>query len=185
MQCPKYLLFNHANFLHRRIPCWNARADHTLRTGGREYRDCPRPLWLPPEVRRPLSPRGARITRVGDEIHVLSENGTILHIASSSNVVVPVTPRALVDGFVTGAEWFNPTTNPINFLSTAWTVPNLPAEYIGQTLFLGTGIQPASGEMSLQTVLQVGYPSHVFLYHSALASLSVRPLVCRRWRLLG
>ncbi|KAJ7278064.1 hypothetical protein C8J57DRAFT_1503920 [Mycena rebaudengoi] len=99
-------------------------------------------------------PVGGSITHVGDsEVHLLSANGTILHITSSSNATsrAPATPRALhrVDGSPTYPG--SPMTPPISLLQSSWTVPNLPRHDLGQTIFLVNGLEPASGNAILLT----------------------------------
>ena len=59
-------------------------------------------------------------------------------------------------GWITYAYWNN-TSNPISYFSTNWIVPSAPTTHNGQTIFLFSGIDPATpSDAILQPVLQWG-----------------------------
>lgn len=102
---------------------------------------------------------------IGDEIHLLDSNGSVLHIAkndgkpvrnpsptpTSSNVTVP-----FQTGWIAYAGWSNTGASPIKSFHTTWKVPKKPTAWDGQTVFLFNSIEPAAGNAILQPVLQFG-----------------------------
>lgn len=69
-----------------------------------------------------------------------------------TNSTNPPTPN---DGWVTFADWTNPTSTPISYFSTTWKVPGNPASTVnGYQLYIFNGIQNA--DHILQPVLQYG-----------------------------
>jgi hypothetical protein len=101
-------------------------------------------------------PVGGRVHHVGNDIHLLSANGTILHVASNVKPVTKLSARALKSGWITDARWTNTNANsPISSFTTSWTVPPAPATYNGQTVFLFNSIVPADSSAIIQPVLQV------------------------------
>lgn len=72
-----------------------------------------------------------------------------------ANVNVP-TGRVLPlgSGWITYTYWNSPSSTPISYFNTNWTVPPAPATVSGQVLFLFNGLQNSS--YILQPVLQWG-----------------------------
>lgn len=58
--------------------------------------------------------------------------------------------------WITWAQWTNTGSQPINYFSTTWSVPDAPASNDGQTLFIFDGLETTSGSDILQPVLQWG-----------------------------
>ncbi|KAJ7278060.1 hypothetical protein C8J57DRAFT_1503908 [Mycena rebaudengoi] len=103
-------------------------------------------------------PVGGRVVHVEDEINLIAANGTILYVASPSNVTsrATVTPRALQTGWVTYAHWDDPEPIPIGVIDSTWTVPPLPATARGQEIFLFNALRSTDGNIIIQSVLQYG-----------------------------
>ncbi|KAF8313643.1 hypothetical protein DL93DRAFT_2156138 [Clavulina sp. PMI_390] len=125
---------------------------------------------LTPFGERPIAnihpvPLGGSIQHVGNQIHLLDDKGTLLHVAENSGTKVreeptPASKRSppapLQTGWIAYAYWYNTGTSPIKSFTTTWTVPPIPARNDGQTLFTFNSIEPASGNAILQPVLQYG-----------------------------
>ncbi|KAJ7683854.1 hypothetical protein B0H17DRAFT_1137478 [Mycena rosella] len=96
-------------------------------------------------------PAGGRVAHVGNDIHVIDANGTVLHIATpsvrGSPTAAAVSPEET--GWVAFASWLN-TGAPIGSFKASWTVPPMPASQHGQTLFLFNSIEPATGDAIMQ-----------------------------------
>ncbi|KAJ6626484.1 hypothetical protein B0H10DRAFT_2211077 [Mycena sp. CBHHK59/15] len=104
-------------------------------------------------------PEGGRIAHVGNDIHLIAANGTVVHVASNvkpaaTKVKAAASPEET--GWVTYAYWLNTGSSPISSFTTTWTVPAVPATWHGQTLFLFNSIEPSTGDAIMQPVLQYG-----------------------------
>ncbi|KAJ7493845.1 hypothetical protein FB451DRAFT_449591 [Mycena latifolia] len=102
-------------------------------------------------------PAGGSLAHVGEEIHVLAANGTVVHKAIKGGptpVKSAVSPEQT--GWVAYASWLNTGSSPISSFTTTWKVPAVPAANHGQTVFLFNSIEPNSGTAILQPVLQYG-----------------------------
>ncbi|KAF8313641.1 hypothetical protein DL93DRAFT_2167755 [Clavulina sp. PMI_390] len=123
---------------------------------------------LTPYGERPVAnvravPTGGEVRLAGDQIHLLSSVGEILHVATNdgSRVREHSTPtsdavKPLQTGWVGYAYWTNTGSSPVSLFNTTWSVPPVPAKYDGQTLFIFPAMEPASGNSILQPVLQYG-----------------------------
>ncbi|KAF7362708.1 hypothetical protein MVEN_00620100 [Mycena venus] len=101
-------------------------------------------------------PAGGQIKHVGKNIHVLSANGTVVHIAKPAPRSTAAKARALAKtGWITFASWLN-TGAPIGSFKTSWNVPPVPVGQHGQLLYLFNAIEPANGDAIMQPVLQYG-----------------------------
>lgn len=58
------------------------------------------------------------------------------------------------NGWVSSAFFTDPTGNPIDRFEVKWTVPVVPNEFVGQTIFLFSGLLDSAGAWILQPVLQ-------------------------------
>ncbi|KAJ7440161.1 hypothetical protein FB451DRAFT_141382 [Mycena latifolia] len=101
-------------------------------------------------------PAGGSLAHVGNEIHVLAADGTVVHVATAG---APQEARAAVArenfGWIGFAIYTG--TAPITSLTTKWTVPPVPATDNGQTVFLFNALAPTGGSSAiLQPVLQYG-----------------------------
>ncbi|KAJ7688701.1 hypothetical protein B0H17DRAFT_1297136 [Mycena rosella] len=114
----------------------------------------PHPWRLPHPWQHLPSPTGGTVVHVGDEIHGLSDNGTIVHVANSGAPDKPLVSHELT-GWITYAQWNNLASSPITSFSTTFTVPPAPESDHGQTVFLWNGFQPNS-RPSPATILQYG-----------------------------
>jgi len=118
----------------------------------------PQGLRNPADVH--LVPQGGEVRHVDDEIHLVSANGTVLHVAlnDGSKVRQPAATKrfSASNGWIGYAYWTNSGSSPINSFKTTWAVPPVPATNNGQTIFLFNSIEPASGNAILQPVLQFG-----------------------------
>lgn len=106
-------------------------------------------------------PEGGEVRQVGDEIHLIDADGTILHVAPNDHKKVRPSPvedatAPLQTGWVAYGYWYNTGSSPINHFTTQWKVPPAPTTYVGQTVYLFNSIEPASGDAILQPVLQYG-----------------------------
>ncbi|KAJ7092306.1 hypothetical protein B0H15DRAFT_799479 [Mycena belliarum] len=103
-------------------------------------------------------PVGGSLAHVGDMIHVLAANGTVLKVVHRRNTAKrepAVLP--LKTGWIAYASWLNYDSSPIASFTTTWEVPAVPTENHGQTVFLFNSIEPTSGPVAiLQPVLQYG-----------------------------
>ncbi|KAJ7841703.1 hypothetical protein B0H14DRAFT_3140129 [Mycena olivaceomarginata] len=101
-------------------------------------------------------PLGGQVQHVGDDIHLKSANGTILHVVSNVKPA-KLSARALKSGWITDARWTNTNLNsPISSFTMSWTVPPTPTTYHGQTVFLFNSIMPSDISGIVQPVLQYG-----------------------------
>lgn len=114
-----------------------------------------------------LSGAGGRLKEIETSSHkVLRDFGAIpksrkgkAEFARSTGVpkhkmVASVAGITYGSGWITYAGWTNNSGSPINFFTTQWTVPPVPANQSGQTIFLFNGIQNSA--FILQPVLQWG-----------------------------
>ncbi|KAJ6585978.1 hypothetical protein B0H19DRAFT_1250724 [Mycena capillaripes] len=103
-------------------------------------------------------PLGGRLAHVGSDIHVMSANGTVVHIATPkprpSKSATAVSPEQT--GWITFASWLNNVGVPIGSFGTNWIVPPVPASQHGQTIFLFNSIEPGTFDGIMQPVLQYG-----------------------------
>ncbi|KAJ7466253.1 hypothetical protein B0H11DRAFT_2048994 [Mycena galericulata] len=103
-------------------------------------------------------PAGGSLAHVGNEIHVLDSEGTVVHVAtkgsSATKTATAVAPEET--GWVTYASWLNGGSSPISSFTTTWTVPAVPKTNHQQTVFLFNSIEPSSGDAIIQPVLQYG-----------------------------
>lgn len=111
-------------------------------------------------------PVGGRIAHVGNDIHVFSANGTVVHIVTPTRGATKTTSAVIPEetGWVAYASWFN-TDFPIGSFGTTWTVPPVPQSQHGQTIFLFNSIEPATFDAIMQPVLQVRILSHSHYFH--------------------
>ncbi|KAJ7334807.1 hypothetical protein DFH08DRAFT_1019419 [Mycena albidolilacea] len=109
-------------------------------------------------------PARGSLVLVGNEIHVLAANGTIMDKVPSRHDTpargkpgqLPLTPRTQT-GPIAYAYWANaPCAWPISSFATTWEVPPVPETNNGQTLFLYNHIEPNLEAEVLQAVLQYG-----------------------------
>lgn len=105
---------------------------------------------------------GGKVSIVGDEVRLLDAHGNIVHSGkrgAGTPVRTPTTASTGVkpeqSGWIAYGDWYN-TGDPINYFTTDWAVPDVPATNNGQTVFLFNAIEPASGDAILQPVLQYG-----------------------------
>ncbi|KAF8310677.1 hypothetical protein DL93DRAFT_1582427 [Clavulina sp. PMI_390] len=105
-------------------------------------------------------PDGASIHHVGEDMHLVDTNGTVIHRTRPSGNFTrkphAADTPALEDGWVAYAYWLNNLAAPINYFDTRWTVPPAPPSSDGQTIFLFNSIEPSTGDAILQPVLQWG-----------------------------
>jgi len=125
------------------------------------YADSTAPTAMTPFGERPAAnvhhvPTGGQVSIVGDEIHLIDAGGAVIHVAQNDHSKVRTNASEPIEsGWIAYASWYN-TGPPITSFTTVWDVPNVPATYTGQTLYLFNSIEPASFDAILQPVLQFG-----------------------------
>ncbi|KAJ7723515.1 hypothetical protein DFH07DRAFT_1005307 [Mycena maculata] len=96
-------------------------------------------------------PVGGRIAHVGADIHVIDAAGNVVHVATPSpratKTTGAVTPEET--GWVAYASWLN-SGAAIGSFKTTWSVPPVPATWVGQTIFLFNSIEPATFDAIMQ-----------------------------------
>ncbi|KAJ7803700.1 hypothetical protein B0H14DRAFT_2613074 [Mycena olivaceomarginata] len=96
------------------------------------------------------------VQHVGDDIHLKSANGTILHVVSNVKPA-KLSARALKSGWITDARWTNTNLNsPISSFHDVMDGAATPTTYHGQTVFLFNSIMPSDISGIVQPVLQYG-----------------------------
>ncbi|KAJ6459484.1 hypothetical protein C8R47DRAFT_1244198 [Mycena vitilis] len=105
-------------------------------------------------------PSGGRVVHVGKDIHVVAANGTVIHVvataARKSSKSTKARGLTQTGGWITDAQWLNPSDVPIASFKTSWTVPPAPVGKDDQLLYLFNCLEPGSGDAILQPVLQYG-----------------------------
>ncbi|KAJ6465425.1 hypothetical protein C8R45DRAFT_1023135 [Mycena sanguinolenta] len=97
-------------------------------------------------------PAGGKIVHVNEtNLHVLDSEGAVVHVASKTSAAV--VPEET--GWVAYASFLN-TGAAIGSFKATWSVPPVPANFDGQTLFLFNSIEPATFDAIMQPVLQYG-----------------------------
>jgi hypothetical protein len=109
-------------------------------------------------------PTGGSIVYVGNEVHALAANGTVVHRLSLGAKFGPPSkfkPRdSHASGIVADVNFFNIPCPPISSFTTTWEVPPLPTLDNGQTLHLYSALETRNnlqgvGIGSMQPVLTV------------------------------
>lgn len=134
-------------------------------------------------------PAGGRVAHVGEEIHLIGADGTILHVAHKGDAeavrkVLPGEDSPAASGWVAFAYWVN-LVNRVSLISsftTSWEVPPTPVTDHGQTVFLFNSLEPLGQNAILQPVLQVSSVllTHVFannLFYFSGVPLQVRHVI--------
>ncbi|KAJ7624640.1 hypothetical protein FB45DRAFT_1005519 [Roridomyces roridus] len=101
-------------------------------------------------------PTGGSLAHVGSEIHVFDSTGKVVSKHAATRQPTKTTPVAPEEtGWVADANWFNNGV-PIGSFKTTWSVPAVPASWVGQTIFLFNSIEPGTFDAIMQPVLQYG-----------------------------
>ncbi|KAJ7277941.1 hypothetical protein C8J57DRAFT_1222716 [Mycena rebaudengoi] len=90
-------------------------------------------------------PAGGGVAQVGNEIHLLAENGTVLHVVSPSNVTLHRKGNLAQQRDL-----------PISFFQSTWPVPPAPATQRGQSIILFKDLENAAANVVISSVLQYG-----------------------------
>src|SRR5271170_5945542 len=120
------------------------------------------PGGLHPKSQVHTVPFGGRVHHTDDEVQLIDKDGNILHREprpKSLEVGAHDPPKPMASGWITYANWYNNTGDPICSFDTTWTVPPAPTTNNGQTIFLFNSIEPGTYNAILQPVLQWG-PSY-------------------------
>jgi len=117
-----------------------------------------------------LIPDGGAVVHTPTAVQLIDADGTVLHtrpLTGSTTSILPHrnvsgtptsnAPRALQSGYVAYAYWSPPSGSNISSFQTNWTVPPVPANWAGQTVYIFNALVPSSYDAILQPVLQYGY----------------------------
>ncbi|KAJ7334806.1 hypothetical protein DFH08DRAFT_1019414 [Mycena albidolilacea] len=110
-------------------------------------------------------PGGGSLARIGNEIHVLGANGTVVHKATAGSPL-KARPPSKVPALLSSDDddsvihiftyWINVICSPYALFTGSWRVPFVPESDDGQTLFWVQDLEEYPGDTALMTVLQYG-----------------------------